>query len=89
MTRYNEAMMRADVAGLVDRDWDLVAESKIAAWRDKSMTLQQAFQLWDGMWRYTRRLRPDWPSEESRAEDLAAHVRLAELFHRASGSPSR
>lgn len=82
-------MTRADVAGLVDRDWDLIHESKIAAWRDRKLSAEEAFGLWYGMWLHTRAVRPDWPTEESRDEDFAAHIRLAELFRRANESRSR
>jgi hypothetical protein len=75
---------RDDAAGIADRDWDRIDESKIAAWRDSPKTPDQAFRHWATLLGYARTLRPDLPTDESLAEDLASHERVAEMFRRAS-----
>jgi hypothetical protein len=47
---------------------------------DGNTTLHAARALYD----YVRRVRPDYPTERDRAEDLAHHIALKQLIDRAS-----
>ena len=64
------------------RDWALKARSKEDHWiaQRSTMTHGEALAMADGLRQFSRRLRPDWPSEADRAEDFAAHDRLARLL---------
>ncbi|MBK9063545.1 MAG: hypothetical protein IPL89_10175 [Acidobacteria bacterium] len=69
----------------MNRDWALVAESKERYWRERLARLgpAEALRVAGELRRQARAVRSDWPSAADRADDLAAHVRLAELFRRA------
>jgi len=78
--------MRADDArAFMARDWSAVAEAKDDAWlalRDADGVpgvMRVAGELWD----HARLVKPDWPSDGERADDLASHARVAEMFRRA------
>ncbi|WP_437812025.1 hypothetical protein [Sorangium sp. So ce1078] len=45
-------------------------------------TLQAGHALYD----HARRVRPDFPTERERAEDLAHHIELKRLLERAAGA---
>jgi hypothetical protein len=44
------------------------------------MTPSEAIAMAAELNLYVRSIKPDWPNDEERAADLAAHMRLAELF---------
>ena len=76
----------AAVRSFMRRDHDLVAESKRDYWAAR-------FRAEGGVatWRagqtlrdHARRARPDWPTEDDRAEDLKHHVTLTRLLDRAA-----
>ncbi len=68
------------------RDWTLKERSKEEHWiaHRATMTHGEALTLAEGLRQFSRTLRPDWPSEADRAEDFAAHERLAGLLERAA-----
>jgi hypothetical protein len=41
-----------------------------------------ALRIADELRRYVQLLRPDWPTAEDRAADLATHMRLSDAFRR-------
>lgn len=43
-----------------------------------------AFRAVWALYEHVRTLRPDWPDEQQRAEDLQHHIRLKQLLDRAS-----
>jgi hypothetical protein len=67
-----------------DRDWGLFERLE-----SPPLTPSAAFAMCDGLLAHMRICRPDWPDAEERAEDFAAHVRLAELFNRARKNTAR
>jgi hypothetical protein len=73
-----------DILAFVSRDWQAVEKRKSDYWaaRKREMTPLEALEIADDLWRYVRSIRPDWPSERERAEDLANHVRVSELLSR-------
>ncbi len=72
-----------DYAG---RAWHLVAAHKHAYW---PRALRQhgdlaTFEASQALWLHMRQVRPEWPSAEERAEDLAHHVTLRRALDRAA-----
>jgi hypothetical protein len=70
----------------VSRDWGAVREAKDAYWGERIARLgpREAFRIAEELRRQALSQRPGWPSPEDRRHDLDAHLRLAELLHRAS-----
>ena len=78
--------MRAeDVRAFMRRDWAAVAEAKEAAWLDvrRVQGVAGVLRLADALRAHARQVRPDWPSADDRAEDLATHERVSEALRRA------
>lgn len=68
------------------RDRVSVQQAKAAYWAERFRD-----QGWSANWRtaqdlatYVRRVRPDFPTERDRDEDLAHHLRLKDLLDRAA-----
>jgi hypothetical protein len=70
----------------LEREWAAAEGLKRAHWarefavRGPEATVQAAHALW----RHMRLVRPDWPSETQRREDLAHHVELKRRIDRAA-----
>jgi hypothetical protein len=45
--------------------------------------------LAQGLWMHARRVRPDWPTAQDRADDLAHHIALKARLDRAADAFSR
>ena len=79
-------MKPADARAFVERDWAGLAALKRAHWAERfraegaHATLRAATALWE----HARRVRPEWPSEQDRAADLAQHVELKRQIDRAA-----
>ncbi len=75
-------MDAADLRNFARRDWQLIAQSKEDCWLEQKarMTPSEAIAMAAELNLYVRSIKPDWPDDEERAADLAAHMRLAELF---------
>jgi len=78
------------VEAYMRRDWDLVAASKRAHWatrfrEDWLAPWRAAQQLFD----HIRAVQPDFPSDQQRRSDLAAHLVLREQFDRAAHAFAR
>lgn len=77
-----------DVKAYVDRGWAAAEALKRTYWaeefarRGSAATLEASHALWEHM----RRLRPDWPSDEERHDDLTHHITLKRLIDRAAGA---
>jgi hypothetical protein len=74
-----------DVEAFVHRDWDSAARDKDRYWRDYKRQHGPAagIRIADALRRQVLAARPDWPSEQERAEDLATHLRVIEVLRRA------
>lgn len=76
-----------DLRAYAERSWASAEARKqehwarLAADRGPHATLRVAAALWHHM----RSLRPDWPSEEERARDLAHHLALKRALDRTAG----
>jgi len=77
-----------DVQAFVKRDWAAVRAAKEAYWAREFAAKGSAatFAASEALWRHMRLIRPDWPTDEERQEDLAHHVALKALIDRAAGA---
>lgn len=75
-------MDRDDILAFACRDWAQVAEAKTGFWRDQKRELSAAgmLALGDRLRRHAQKVRPDWPTQRDRDEDLAVHYRVAEAL---------
>lgn len=66
----------------VSRDWEAAREAKDAYWAERIARLgaTEGIRIADQLRRQAVEQQPGWPREEDRRADLAAHLRLAELF---------
>ena len=83
-------MITRGIRELVERDWEAVRDAKDRYWGERIGRLGagEAFRIAEGLRRQALLLDPSWPDAEERADDLEAHIRLAEAFRRA-GSHTR
>ena len=84
------AMRAEDVRAYLGRDWEAVAELKDRFWLEQRRLhgVAGAWKVADELRRAVLALRPTWPSEEDREDDLTVHVRMSEALrrvHRARG----
>jgi len=77
-------MTDEEIRAFAARDWSLVEELKARFWAERKARLSaaQALATGDSLYRHARALRPDWPSAEERADDLATHVRVSACLQR-------
>jgi hypothetical protein len=70
----------------VERDWVAAREAKDAYWNERIKRLGpvEGLRIADELRRQAVLQDPGWPRPDDRREDFVAHVRLAELLHRAS-----
>jgi len=68
------------------REWKEVEDSKAEYWakRKLGMTPEEALCAGDALRIHARSVRPDWPSENDRTEDLETHTRVSSSLSRAS-----
>ena len=77
-----------DVKAYLARGWAAAEALKEKHWaqefarRGSEATLEASRALWEHM----RLLRPDWPSDEERREDLSHHLDLKGSIDRAAGA---
>ncbi|MBI5628940.1 MAG: hypothetical protein HY953_08475 [Candidatus Rokubacteria bacterium] len=81
-------MESEDARDYVHRGWGAAEALKQEHWarefarRGPGATLEASEALWEHM----RLLRPDWPSDEERHEDLAHHLALKRAIDRVAGA---
>ena len=82
---YNGIVITRGIREFVARDWQAARDSKDAYWSARIARLGplEAFQVGEALRQQAQMNVPSWPDDASRNDDLAAHVRLAELFLRA------
>lgn len=75
-------MNPAELRSFAHRDWQSVAEAKIAYWLEQKSRwpIVDVIALADDLRRHALSLRPDWPGADERAADLAVHVRVSEAL---------
>jgi hypothetical protein len=61
------------------RDWESVAALKAEYWvaEKRRLGAEGALRIGDRLREQVRVLRPDWPSDQERAEDLRSHEAVA------------
>jgi hypothetical protein len=74
----------AALRAFIERDWGSAARDKERYWRDYKRLHGPAagIRIADELRRQVLAARPDWPSEEERAEDLATHLRIIDVLRR-------
>ena len=83
-------MITRGIREFVSRDWQAARDNKDDYWAERVARLGPGEGL-----RIAEELRrqalanADWPRAEDRDEDLASHVRLADLFRRAGSTRRR
>ena len=84
-------MITRGIQGYVSRDWAAARESKDAFWAARIARLGpiEGLRIADELRRQVIRQNPEWPNDQERHEDIAAHTRLSGLLRRASLSRSR
>jgi hypothetical protein len=83
---YTHLVDDADVRAWAARDWPAAERAKQEYWarayaeHGPVVTVTAAQELWQHM----RSVRPDWPSDDERAADLAHHVALKQTLDAAA-----
>lgn len=79
---YHAVVTRADILPFARRDWSLVADAKAQHWLEHKagLTPAEVLSYGDRLRRHALQLRPDWPDERARIDDLLMHVRVAEAL---------
>jgi len=77
-----------DVRAYAARNWRAAETLKQDHWARETaergpLVTFEASQL---LWHHMRTLRPDWPSDDERRQDLADHIALKRLIDRAAGA---
>jgi hypothetical protein len=83
-------MVVRDIRAFMARDWQAVRNHKDDYWAARTARLgaAEALRIADELRRQALH-DPNWPSAESREQDLLAHTHLAALLRRASPAGSR
>jgi hypothetical protein len=73
---------KEDLIAYARRDWQAIAASKRQRWaaQKSQMSAADALRVGDALRQHAIALRPGWPSEEDRRNDLASHIRVAEML---------
>jgi len=88
---HNDDVITRDLEAFVNRDWDAVRRVKDEYWAERIARLGaiEGFRIADELRRQMLLQNPSWPDPQARREDLAAHTRLSEAFHRAAPARRR
>jgi hypothetical protein len=88
---YPRLVREEDLVAFARRDWLAISASKRRRWADQKSRMKpaEALSAGDGLRHYARALRDRWPSEEDRRNDLASHIRVAEMLHRVKPTDRR
>jgi urease accessory protein UreF len=83
--------MKADdlsesIRRFAQRDWAAVADSDREYWAQRFAATggMETFRIGQQLFEHARRLRPEWPTNQERADDLAHHVELVGKLARAA-----
>ncbi|HZS32101.1 MAG TPA: hypothetical protein VFC42_01835 [Methylomirabilota bacterium] len=76
----------ASVRQFVERPWARVRASKRRHWAEavEADGPEPSLRASRALWLHMRCVRPDWPSDAERAEDLAHHLELKRCLDRAA-----
>lgn len=74
-----------DLRAYADRPWHAAEALKQEHWaRELSENPLATFEASQALWVHMRQIRPDWPTEAERQEDLAHHVALKRAIDHAA-----
>ena len=84
-------MITSGIREFMARDWSAVREAKDAYWGARVARLGplEGLRVGDELRRQVIAQDASWPRPADRREDLLAHVRLSECFHRAGSTRRR
>ena len=84
-------MVTRGIREFVSRDWHAAREAKDAYWGERVARLGplEGLRIAEELRRQAILQNPTWPDAEARRQDLLAHVRMAELLHRAGSARRR
>jgi hypothetical protein len=73
------------VKGYADRPWTAVESAKQEHWARAFAEHgpEATFAASQSLWLHMRALRPEWPTDEERADDLERHLALKRALERA------
>ncbi len=79
-------MVSRGIREYVARDWGAARAAKDLYWAERIARYGplEGFRIGDELRRQALLRDPEWPGAAARQQDLLAHLRLAELFRRAS-----
>lgn len=74
----------ATLRAYVDRDWEAAARDDERAWIEQARRHGPAggIRIAAELRRQVLAMRPDWPSQHERDEDLASHLRVIDALRR-------
>ena len=84
-------MITRGIREFMSRDWRAVREAKDAYWGERVVRFGplEGLRIAEELRRQAIVQDATWPQPADRREDLLAHVRLSELFHRAGSARRR
>lgn len=91
MRGYTDGVDASSVRRFADRPWELLRAAKRRHWAEEVTARGPEASLGASraLWLHMRRVRPDWPSDAERAEDLAHHLELKGYLDRAARALAR
>jgi hypothetical protein len=73
--------MELNAKAFVSRDWARVDAAKRRYWASRPLgTAGHALELADALRQEVRSLRPDWPNEAEREDDLRHHIKVSKAL---------
>jgi hypothetical protein len=89
--RYTDGVDAPSIRRFVDRPWKLLRAATRRYWAEevRARGAEAPLRAFRTLWLHMRRVRPDWPSEAERAEDLAHHLELKGCLDRAARALAR
>lgn len=89
--RYTDEMEVPSIRRFVDRPWERLRAAKRRYWADEVSARGPEAPLLAAraLWLHMRSVRPEWPSDAERAEDLAHHLEVKSCLDRAAGAFAR
>lgn len=81
-------MITRGIRDYMSREWEAARRAKDAYWSERIARLgpTEGLRIAEELRLQVLRSQPGWPSDSERQEDLAAHLKLADLLHRAGRS---
>jgi hypothetical protein len=88
---YTDGVDASSVRRFVDRPWGLLRAAKRRYWAEEVAARgpDASLRASRALWLHMACVRPDWPSDAERAEDLAHHLELKGCLDRAARALAR